>query len=139
MLFAATQEVFTSMLGSEVQRLSEPETEQSASFDGVLVLIGLVGAVIGNGALVCDVEAACDLSSRLLMSGLVQNHGCHGSQNANVGPSKAQPGAASARFRTSAAAPRHSYRLSAHVIVQLDPSQRVPNANPCSKTGIKSN
>jgi chemotaxis protein CheX len=68
MLFAATQEVFTSMLGSEVQRLSEPETEQSASFDGVLVLIGLVGAVIGNGALVCNVEAACDLSSRLLMT-----------------------------------------------------------------------
>ena len=68
MLFAATQEVFTSMLGSEVQRLSQPETEQPASFDGVLCLIGLVGAVIGNGALVCSAEAACNLSSRLLMT-----------------------------------------------------------------------
>ena len=68
MLFAATQEVFTSMLGSEVQRLSEPETEQSASFDGVLVLIGLVGSVIGNGALVCSAETARNLSSRLLMT-----------------------------------------------------------------------
>ena len=68
MLFAATQEVFTSMLGSEVRRLSEPETEQPASFDGVLSLVGLVGAVIGNGALVCNAEAACYLSSRLLMT-----------------------------------------------------------------------
>jgi len=68
MLFAATQEVFTSMLGSEVQRLPEPETEQSASFDGVISLIGLVGAVIGNGSLVCSAEVACGLSSRLLMA-----------------------------------------------------------------------
>ena len=68
MLFAATQEVFTSMLGSEVQRLSDPAPEQSASFDGVISLIGMVGAVIGNGSLVCSAETACDLSSRLLMS-----------------------------------------------------------------------
>jgi chemotaxis protein CheX len=66
MLFAATQEVFTSMLGSEVQLLSGPETERPASFDGVISLIGLVGAVIGNGSLVCSAEAACRLSSRLL-------------------------------------------------------------------------
>jgi chemotaxis protein CheX len=56
------------MLGCEVQRLSEPGTEQSASFDGVLSLIGLVGAVIGNGSLVCSVETAYVLSSRLLMA-----------------------------------------------------------------------
>ena len=68
MLFAATQEVFTSMLGSDGERLPEPETGQSASFDGVLSLIGLVGPVVGNGALVCSAEVACDLSSRLLMA-----------------------------------------------------------------------
>ena len=68
MLFAATQEVFTSMLGSEVERLSEPGAEQTASFDGMLSLIGLVGAVIGNGSFVCSAEAARDLSSRLLMT-----------------------------------------------------------------------
>jgi chemotaxis protein CheX len=66
MLFAATQEVFTSMLGSEIQQLSAPEAERSTPFDGVLSLIGLAGALIGNGALVCSAEMACDLSSRLL-------------------------------------------------------------------------
>ena len=53
MLFAATREVFTSMLGSELQHLPESEAERSATFDGVLSLIGLAGPVIGNGALVC--------------------------------------------------------------------------------------
>jgi len=66
MLFAATQEMFTSMLGSEIQQLSASEAERSTPFDGVLSLIGLAGALIGNGALVCSAEAACGLSSRLL-------------------------------------------------------------------------
>jgi chemotaxis protein CheX len=66
MLFAATQEVFTSMLGSEINRVAVPGTEHSDPFDGVLSLIGLAGSLIGNGALVCSPEAACDLSSRLL-------------------------------------------------------------------------
>jgi chemotaxis protein CheX len=66
MLFAATQEVFTSMLGSEIQQVSAPEAQRSTPFDGVLSLIGLAGALIGNGALVCSAETACDLSSKLL-------------------------------------------------------------------------
>jgi len=66
MLFSTTQEVFTSMLGSDIQRVSAPEAERSTPFDGVLSLIGLAGALIGNGALVCSAEAACDLSSHLL-------------------------------------------------------------------------
>jgi len=68
MLFAAAQEVFTSMLGSEIQKLPEADAELSALFDGVLSLIGLAGAVVGNGALVCSAAVACDLSSRLMMS-----------------------------------------------------------------------
>jgi chemotaxis protein CheX len=66
MLFAATQEVFTSMLGSEIDRVECAETERSGPFDGVLSLVGLAGTLIGNGALVCSPKAACDLSSRLL-------------------------------------------------------------------------
>jgi chemotaxis protein CheX len=66
MLFAATQEVFTSMLGSEIEQVPAPEAERSTPFDGVLSLIGLAGALIGNGALVCSEAAARDLSSRLL-------------------------------------------------------------------------
>jgi len=72
MLFAATQEVFTSMLGSEIQQVFTPITERSTPFDGVLSLIGLAGALIGNGALVCSAETACDLSSRLLCTEVSQ-------------------------------------------------------------------
>jgi chemotaxis protein CheX len=68
MLFAATQEVFTSMLGSELRQLPEPPAEQSGSFDGVLSLVGLAGSLIGNGSLACTAEAACEMSSRLLMT-----------------------------------------------------------------------
>jgi len=70
MLFTATQEVFTSMLGSDVQRLSRSDATGSDPFDGVLALVGLAGAVIGNGALVCSAATACDLSSRLLLTEL---------------------------------------------------------------------
>jgi len=66
MLFAATQEVFTSMLGSEIQPVEVPEATCSSQFDGVLSLIGLAGALIGNGALVCSAEAACAMSALLL-------------------------------------------------------------------------
>lgn len=68
MLFAATREVFTSMLGSEIQRLQEPLADHADTFDGVISLVGLAGAVIGNGELECAAEAACDLSSKLLMT-----------------------------------------------------------------------
>lgn len=66
MLFAATQEVFTSMLGSEIERIACPQAERPGPFDGVISLIGLAGALIGNGALECSPQAACILSSRLL-------------------------------------------------------------------------
>jgi chemotaxis protein CheX len=68
MLFAATQEVFTSMLGSELSRLPDPPEIQPALFDGVISLVGLAGALIGNGSVVCTAEAACDMSSRMLMT-----------------------------------------------------------------------
>ncbi|MFN7994800.1 MAG: chemotaxis protein CheX [Bryobacteraceae bacterium] len=38
------------------------------SIDGVLALIGLAGAWVGSGSLLCSVSTALDLSSRLLMS-----------------------------------------------------------------------
>jgi chemotaxis protein CheX len=66
MIFNATQEVFTSMMGCEIQQLPDTETTLTDSFDGVLSLIGLAGPVIGNGVLACSAEAARDLSSQLL-------------------------------------------------------------------------
>jgi len=68
MLFAATQEVFVSMLGSEIHQLPEAEPERSALFDGVVSVIGLAGPVIGNGIFACSAGAACDLSSRFLIA-----------------------------------------------------------------------
>lgn len=66
MLFAATEEVFTSMLGVEIQKSTEPVAERVDRFDGVIALIGLTGPVVGNGALMCSAEAACAMSSLLL-------------------------------------------------------------------------
>ena len=66
MLFAATQDVFTSMLGVEIQKSTEPVAERVDRFDGVIALIGLTGPVVGNGALMCSAEAACAMSSLLL-------------------------------------------------------------------------
>jgi chemotaxis protein CheX len=66
MLFAATQEVFTSMLDSAIEQVVHRDTRGLTPFDGVLSLIGMAGPFIGSGALVCSAEAACGLSSRLL-------------------------------------------------------------------------
>ena len=66
MLFAATEEVFTSMLGVEIQKSTERVAERVDRFDGVIALIGLTGPVVGNGALMCSAEVACAISSLLL-------------------------------------------------------------------------
>ena len=68
MLGAATTDVFTSMLGVDVQLETLPEEARAAPFDGVLSFIGLVGRVVGNGAVICTATTACDLSSRFLMT-----------------------------------------------------------------------
>ena len=68
LLFAASEDVFTSMLGCAIQRSPDPPMERTEPFDGVLSLIGLAGPVIGNGALMCTAQSACDMSSRLLLS-----------------------------------------------------------------------
>jgi len=67
LLFAASQDVFTSMLGCEIQRSSEPLSEHMPCFDGVLAMIGLAGPIIGNGALLCSADSARDMSARLLL------------------------------------------------------------------------
>jgi len=67
MLSAATQDLFSSMLGIEVELRAEHEDEGDP-FDGVLSLIGITGRVVGTGALMCSDAAACDLSARFLMT-----------------------------------------------------------------------
>ena len=66
---SSTEEVFTTMLGLQVQS-GDPLVEQVAPgpSDGVVSLIGLAGSWIGTGRLSCSASAACQLSSRLLLT-----------------------------------------------------------------------
>lgn len=66
---AASQEVFSTMLGMEVEYgpvYEEHESVDTAS--GVLGLIGIAGPWMGTGSLSCSPEFACKISSLLLMS-----------------------------------------------------------------------
>jgi chemotaxis protein CheX len=67
MLFAAAQEVFTSMLSAQLTR-ENSKNESVAPFDGVMSFVGLTGEWSGTGLLICDSGVACDLASRLLMA-----------------------------------------------------------------------
>jgi chemotaxis protein CheX len=63
----ATQDVFTMMLGEEVET-GEPFTRKSepAPTAGILSFIGLAGSWAGTGCISCGAETACRLSSLLL-------------------------------------------------------------------------
>ena len=67
MLFAAAQEVFTSMLSAQLTR-EDTKGESVAPFDGVMSFVGLTGEWSGTGLLICDGAVACDVASRLLMT-----------------------------------------------------------------------
>ncbi|HET8546790.1 MAG TPA: chemotaxis protein CheX [Bryobacteraceae bacterium] len=64
----ATQEVFITMLSDQVVP-GEAYSERNASTnsEGVVALIGMTGAWIGTGILMCPATLACKLSALLLM------------------------------------------------------------------------
>jgi len=66
---AAAEEVFSTMLGLEVEA-GEAVSEQGAPgpTDGVVSLVGMAGAWVGTGSLSCSAAAACRFSSRFLMA-----------------------------------------------------------------------
>jgi len=66
---AATEEVFSTMLGLEV-RAGEAVVEQAAPgpTDGVVSLVGLAGPWAGTGSVSCSAAMACKLSSQFLMT-----------------------------------------------------------------------
>lgn len=66
-LFSAAQEVFSSMLGTEIQQ-NEEAINIEAPFDGVLSVVGLTGAWVGSGFVRSSDKIACDLASRFLMT-----------------------------------------------------------------------
>jgi len=67
MLFSAAQEVFASMLGSELTRLDD-DADRVSPFDGVVSFVGLTGEYTGTGFIICDSPIACDIASRFLMT-----------------------------------------------------------------------
>jgi chemotaxis protein CheX len=66
---AATEEVFTTMLGMEV-RAGDPyvETNAPGPTDGVVSLVGLAGSWSGSGSIHCSASFACKLCSQFLMT-----------------------------------------------------------------------
>jgi len=67
-IVASTREVFSMMLGIEVEA-GEPFVGESASTEsGVLALVGLAGSWVGTGSLSCSTALACHIASQMLMA-----------------------------------------------------------------------
>ena len=66
---AATVEVFTTMLGMDIQA-GEPyvETNTRGPSDGVASLVGMAGAWTGTGSINCSAAFACKICSQFLMA-----------------------------------------------------------------------
>jgi chemotaxis protein CheX len=64
---AATGEVFTTMLGVEIQCMPSHVEEADLSVsDGVLAFVGMAGPWTGAGAVTCSAKLACQLCAYLL-------------------------------------------------------------------------
>ncbi len=64
----STREVFSMMLGIEVNA-GEPSIDESAGTEsGVLALVGLAGSWVGTGSLSCSAAMACHIASQMLMT-----------------------------------------------------------------------
>jgi chemotaxis protein CheX len=68
-MLTATREVFSTMLGAEVQPGDAyQEKKASGPTDGVVSLIGLAGPWIGTGSVTCSPAVACWMAGALLMT-----------------------------------------------------------------------
>ncbi|MGP8243766.1 MAG: chemotaxis protein CheX [Bryobacteraceae bacterium] len=67
-VFAAADEVFSSMLASQITLADQPVEREGAAYDGVLSVVGLTGKWVGGGFLTCNGPTAALLASRLLMT-----------------------------------------------------------------------
>jgi len=65
----ATTEVFTTMLGMEIEPLDAyAESEPPVAAAGILSLIGFAGTWVGNGSFFCTAPMACAMADALLMA-----------------------------------------------------------------------
>jgi chemotaxis protein CheX len=67
-IFAAADEVFSSMLACKIKPVEEYSAPQEVPHDGVVSVVGLTGAWVGNGYLTCTAPTASLLASRFLMT-----------------------------------------------------------------------
>jgi chemotaxis protein CheX len=66
---AASEEVFSTMLGSELRFVESCCDKGPAHpWDGVICLIGMAGEWTGTGTLSCSPEFACRIASQMLMA-----------------------------------------------------------------------
>jgi len=66
---AAAEEVFSTMLGTELQfKESYGDKGSSQPLDGVICLIGMAGEWTGTGTLSCSPDFACRIASQMLMA-----------------------------------------------------------------------
>ena len=66
---AATEEVFSTMLGTELHFVETfSDKGPSQPLDGVICLIGMAGDWTGTGTLSCSPEFACRIASQMLMA-----------------------------------------------------------------------
>jgi chemotaxis protein CheX len=66
---AASEEVFSTMLGSELLFVeSYRDKGPSHPLDGVVCLIGMAGEWTGTGTISCSAEFACKIASQMLMA-----------------------------------------------------------------------
>jgi chemotaxis protein CheX len=68
-IVAATQEVFSVMLGLEIQAAEARMGQIAQDHTGVVAVLGLTGEWAGTGQVACDTAAlACQIAGRLLMA-----------------------------------------------------------------------
>jgi chemotaxis protein CheX len=67
-IIASTREVFSMMLGIEVEPGEPFVGEKAATESGVLALVGLAGAWVGTGSMSCSTALGCHLAGQMLMT-----------------------------------------------------------------------
>jgi chemotaxis protein CheX len=64
----ATLDVFSTMLGAEIEAGPERTEESAPAITGVMSIVGLAGSWAGTGCITCSATLACYICAQLLMT-----------------------------------------------------------------------